>query len=50
MNNLSPNILNIGQILKILYEESVDIEPNEGTPTNTYVVQYSDILFMDNNE
>ena len=52
LNNLSSNILNIGQILKIPYEESVDIEPEEGAPTNTYVVQYGDTLYKiasDNN-
>lgn len=52
LNNLSSNILNIGQNLKIPSKESVDIEPDIGAPTNTYVVQYGDTLYgiaSDNN-
>lgn len=44
LNNLSSNILTIGQTLKIPSKESINIEPDIGAPTNTYVVQYGDTL------
>lgn len=50
LNNLGSTILNVGQTLKIPSKVSVDIDPDIGAPTNTYVVQYGDTIFMGNNE
>ena len=40
LNNLSSNILNVGQIIRIPTKETVIIEPDLGAPTNTYIVQF----------
>ena len=43
LNNLSSNILNINQELKIPTKDTIIIE-QEPSPTNTYVVQYGDTI------
>ena len=45
LNNLSSNILNVGQIIRIPTKETVIIEPDLGAPTNTYIVQFGDTLY-----
>ena len=45
INNLSSNLLNIGDTLKIPTKESAEIEIDTGAPTNTYVVEYGDTLY-----
>lgn len=49
-NNLTSNILSIGQTLRIPSKDTIIIEPDTAAPTNTYTVQYGDTLFMGNNE
>lgn len=52
INNLSSNLLNIGDSLKIPSKEVIDIEPEDPAPTNTYTVEYGDTLTkiaLDNN-
>ena len=44
LNNLSSNVLNIGQVLKIPSSESSNTGSNTGT-TNTYVVKSGDSLY-----
>ena len=45
VNNLTSNLLNVGDTLKIPTEEIAEIEIDTGAPTNTYVVEYGDTLY-----
>lgn len=44
-NNLTSNILSIGQTLRIPSKDTIIIEPDTPAPTNTYTVQYGDTLY-----
>lgn len=44
-NNLTSNILSIGQTLRIPSKDTIIIEPDTAAPTNTYTVQYGDTLY-----
>lgn len=44
LNNLSSNVLNVGQTLKIPAKKEFEAEVDIAAPTNTYVVEYGDTL------
>ena len=44
LNNLSSNVLNVGQTLKIPVKKEFEAEVDIAAPTNTYVVEYGDTL------
>lgn len=50
LNSLTNNTLSIGDTLKIPSKNKTDIDVDTTAPSNTYVVQYGDTIFMGNNE